>query len=307
MTYLDFLSQGREVNSNGESNFEQCPSCGDSKWHFYFNADKEVGHCKKCGYSPNRRRLVRDLDLEDETPSLIETLVDRLDAFDRVLAVSGLDDSDDPDCVDIPIPLPDKMVPAWRSSDAMSYLRKRRVSLADVHLYEMSFVSKGRLHDRIVLPIRDITGSVKGYVARTIKPDVNPKYRYPAGLQVSHFLYGEDLIRKGCEEVVVVEGPFDRIRVGKDCVASFGKNLSEAQVDKLMSFEPKSVVLMWDPDAKKEAENTGITLSHYFPTRIVHLPEGSDPGSLDPRTIRSLIRRTPVFESIKYYLGGVQP
>ena len=57
------------------------------------------------------------------------------------------------------------------------------------------------------------------------------------------------------DTVVVTEGVFDAIRVGKCGVATFGKAVSETQVGLLQQYW-RHVVLLLDPDAEKAIEQT---------------------------------------------------
>ena len=84
-----------------------------------------------------------------------------------------------------------------------------------------------------------------------IKP---PKYFTMPGMDKRELLWNYDNARKS-DTVVVTEGVFDAIRVGKCGVATFGKSVSDVQVGLLQQYW-RRVILLLDPDAAKEALRT---------------------------------------------------
>ncbi len=87
--------------------------------------------------------------------------------------------------------------------------------------------------------------SAKG---RYVKP---PKYFTMPGMDKGEVLWNFDNARMS-DAVVVTEGVFDAARVGRCAVATFGKNVSNAQVNLLQQYW-RHIVLLLDPDAAEEA------------------------------------------------------
>lgn len=81
---------------------------------------------------------------------------------------------------------------------------------------------------------------------------VPPKYFTQPGFRKGEHLFNFDQARR-FGFVVVTEGAFDAMRVGRCAVAAFGKGVTSTQVDILRSCWPV-VVLLLDPDAESDQE-----------------------------------------------------
>lgn len=78
-----------------------------------------------------------------------------------------------------------------------------------------------------------------------------PKYFTMPGMDKREILWNYDNARRS-DVVVVTEGVYDAIRVGRCAVATLGKYVSEKQVALLQQYW-RHVVILLDPDAAKEA------------------------------------------------------
>lgn len=115
-----------------------------------------------------------------------------------------------------------------------------------------------RFRHRLMIPIRDARGRVRGFGARALSTDQTPKYlNSPQTLlfDKSATLYGLDLARKHIRDsgqVVIVEGYMDVIqahqRGARNVVAQMGTALTEAQL-KLIAPLANRIVLALDSDA----------------------------------------------------------
>lgn len=84
------------------------------------------------------------------------------------------------------------------------------------------------------------------------KYKVPPKYFTSPGFRKGEHFFNFDQAAE-CGMVVVTEGAFDAMRVGRCAVAAFGKGLADAQIQILRDRWPV-VVLLLDPDAADEQE-----------------------------------------------------
>ena len=323
MTYEEFLSFGKPAGPLGELVFQLCPNCGDEKYHFYYNQSRELGNCKKCGYSPNKKRLLADLELSElgEDATLLDRIVSGLDELDQLDTsiendtIEDLEstpnvivDSTEDDELSMLIPLPLEVQPVYNFSAPVRYLLRRGVSRKDMMDLELQYCTEGKYAKRIILPVRNVGGTLVGFTSRSILKDAHVKYMTPSNFRISHYLYGEDLLREEEDNLVIVEGPFDRFRARQAdlaAVATFGKSLSTKQMETLYRLRPKEVTLMWDADAHNEIIRAAAVLSHAFPVRVVLLEEG-DPGSTGIRKLAHLIRNTPLFRSMEWAVRGVE-
>jgi len=108
-----------------------------------------------------------------------------------------------------------------------------------------------------------------------------PKYFTMPGMDKRELLWNFDGAR-GSDTVVVTEGVFDAVRVGRCGVATFGKAVSETQVGLLQQYW-RHVILLLDPDAKKDIERTKAMFAPTVDVVAVALRGYKDAGET-PRT-----------------------
>lgn len=111
--------------------------------------------------------------------------------------------------------------------------------------------------DRVMFPIHDHSGSVRGYSSRAVKPDQVPKYLnsgesfiFNKGAILFGFFFAKHVIRQ-VDQVIIVEGNMDVIMMHQfgfhHTVGTMGTALSEASV-KLLGNMTKNVFLGMDSD-----------------------------------------------------------
>lgn len=147
-----------------------------------------------------------------------------------------------------------------------------------------------RFRNRVVFPIRDITGRVVGFGGRALD-DSLPKYinspETPIYIKGKN-LYGLD---KAKEEVkredglIIVEGYFDAIRLHqagiRNVVATLGTALTSSHIEMIKRFTQK-VYLAFDPDPagiKASIRTIRLFIDYDIKAEVVSLPEGDDPDS----------------------------
>jgi DNA primase len=159
---------------------------------------------------------------------------------------------------------------------------------------------------RIVFPLADARGRVRGFQARKLWEDDPLQAKYvnsPEGelFRKGDLLYGLDLARQAIakeDRAVVVEGNPDAIALRQSgflpVVASMGTALTEAQLRELARLT-KRLYLCFDADAAgQDATLRGMELAvrQGFTVRVVPLAEGTDPAD-DPDAFRERLA-TPV-------------
>jgi len=120
-----------------------------------------------------------------------------------------------------------------------------------------------------------------GWQARTFAPTNKMKYLTSAGTRKSYLLYGFTQVDDG-GPVVLVEGPTDVWRLGRDAVAILGKSLSRQQRQKLLEIaDGRPIVVALDRDAATEARQIREQLitdrqqsGDGSPVVLVNLPDG---------------------------------
>jgi DNA primase len=144
------------------------------------------------------------------------------------------------------------------------------------------------------LSVYDLDGELALFVARWmgVPPKGGKKVLYPKGSRASHVLFNHQRAA-ACSTVVITEGVFDAMRVGRSAVCLFGKHASQTQISLLVELGlTRRLVVMLDPDASDDAEALAESLVEVCPdVRIATLPEGrKDPGEATRDEIRRSVR-----------------
>lgn len=154
-----------------------------------------------------------------------------------------------------------------------------------------------KLEDRIVFPIKDITGKTVVYVGRHTLSNGNPRYvNYPTGAIMPLFPAS---LPRGEKSLVLVEGLFDMLNCYdkglRNVVTTFGTNtLQKDTKQKLLPFKAQGVTkvyIMFDGDEAGGRAATALKPlieECEFEVEIINLPEGTDPGNLDEENLLSI-------------------
>lgn len=118
------------------------------------------------------------------------------------------------------------------------------------------------MKNRAIIPVHDQVGNYIGYIARSIKDSVQPKYLFSGGFKKSEYLYNYHrasvkAVEKSC--LFLVEGQGDVWKMWdagvQNCVGLFGKDVSQHQKRILMSSGATTLVVLTDNDqAGREAK-----------------------------------------------------
>jgi DNA primase len=130
------------------------------------------------------------------------------------------------------------------------------------------------------------------YAGRSLN-QAEPKYRFPVGFRKSLALFNLHRAVHHGKRVVIVEGFFDCLKVhqaGLPCVvALMGCSLSRRQIDLFEQHFEEAVLLLDGDKAGRAASVTiGAQLVPKLSTRLVQVPEGSQPDQLSKDQIRCL-------------------
>ncbi|MFT5194435.1 MAG: DNA primase [Cellvibrionaceae bacterium] len=201
-----------------------------------------------------------------------------------------------------------------------------------------------RFRNRIIIPIRDITGRTVGFGARTLEKDGIPKYLNSpqTGLfDKSTILFGLDMGKRFVREArqaVIVEGYMDVIMAWqggfRNVVAQMGTSLTREQLQLLKRYTKRFVIALDADVAGANATMRSLKIARdtldreaeigFDPTglikeesrlqadiRIATMPEGEDPDSIirnDPANWAKLIGAAqPVVEYVTSVLVSQNP
>ena len=250
------------VGKSGKDEYiYRCPFCQDNgktpdiKGKLYVNNKSLKYHCFRCGKAG--RLIVNPSDINlSPTPSNSE-LINRLE--EQAGISTGV------------IPLEDKTVkleyeiPRFypvEGSQEYNYLKSRGISDYLIKRYDIrigSVVSKYAY--RIIIPNRVV--SIDGYtdmtdmfVARYIFDipkdeegrDLIQKYLNPFGTNRRKVVFNLHRIKDN-QPIIITEGCFTAISAGLNAVATYGKLVTNDQINQILAKKPSRLYINLDPDA----------------------------------------------------------
>ena len=176
------------------------------------------------------------------------------------------------------------------------YLKDRGLDEEHTKFFGLGFCARGVMKGRIAIPIHDHKGDLVAYAGRWPGEDVpegEPKYKLPRGFQKNRVLFNLHRV-PDASHLVVVEGywsVFRLYKLGIPAVALAGCSLSPAQEQLLVSSGARHLTLLFDGDDPGRNAQTELLprLARRFFVRVVDLPEGSQPDTLDEAELRRFL------------------
>ncbi len=278
----------------GEELRGDCPFCGDTRARLGVNSQTKLWHCFNCDEAGNLVGfLMRVLGLTYEAAT--EMI---LAGRNRRRGLTELQATADPPAkrAATSITLPAefealKMPMLKRNGRFWRYLiQGRSLSIQQVQDYGIGFARSGEFAWRVIVPVIS-DGQLMTFVARAISRERQPKYRSPVGADNSRALFNLWRVA-GQEEVVLVEGVFDALRIPDMAVATLGTHLSQAQRTLLIQAGVRRVIICWDEDdtGLPQAYEAARALRGRIEVLQATLPEGTDPGRLTVEALRGAIQ-----------------
>jgi DNA primase len=160
------------------------------------------------------------------------------------------------------------------------YLLDRGMEERTIKHFRLYFCGNGWYRNRIIIPVVH-EGVTLTFQARTVMPDVDPRYLSPKDSPKNQLLYNLDAYSG--QPVHLVEGPTDVWRMhqnGSYAVCPLGKQISEDQMDLLAKKGIGTVRLMQDPDTIFNIDKTWEKLSRKFKVVILPLLGSKDPAEM---------------------------
>ena len=255
--------------------------------------------CFSCGFSAPASDLVLDLMYYYKTTGAPRShgvdLARALDVAERALRTERLALAKAPREAGSAEPWPEwwleSFAPVGADEEARGYLIGRGVQKAPADRYDLRWDAKRR---RVVFPVRDFSGLLRGAQGRAVDPEREPRYfHYPyEGTDGSGCWLGEHLLDGDCP-VVAVEGYFDLLSVARvygNVAALGGTALTAAKARRLRNVD--RVLTMFDEgEAGNRARHKAAAMlgARHFVLR------GTDPGAASEEQIvaalKPLLRR----------------
>lgn len=298
-----FGRKGREIKLD-------CPVCGgDYKlWCSLFN---EVYFCHKCRWSTtNPEKLVRYvMGCDPFTAALLCNKFQKPREYNNLedyvkdsLGDSFLDDdviafySGQQELPPLELPEHFHLLGDPRIPTINHYALSRGFSFRLLLEHKFGGCPLGRYKGSLILPAYHGDELMFWQARDALGRDSDdfPKYRTPIGYSSNGVLFNLDEA-SSFGEVIICEGVFSALRVGRDAVATFGNKITEEQCLLLRKRGVKRVVLCFDPDTWQVPDiliDRGLSgtrppihnamlnlLDHFDSVRVVKLKEG-DPDDI---------------------------
>ena len=281
-TIIKFLKKHLEIkHKNGLEWQALCPYHEDKSPSFSINIRKGLFICYACGAKGNMKQLAEHLDARAPADSPSATLEEVIETIETLL-------KSEYEVVrpTVGIPYPAEYLLSDAKDQAFEYwFHLRGLDAKTIEDYRLSFDT---ITEDAIVPLCDINGRIGGFIRRVTDPRAltsgKPKYLYPKGLQISHYLFGADIAQKTLHEnktekvnLVITEGSIDAMSVypfaRQDAnklnglshpksesqlyvgVAILGSRISNYQAQIIKKLAPDKIIIATDRDrAGREAE-----------------------------------------------------
>jgi len=276
-----------KLSSDSREFLVACPWHEGHKRKLYISAEQGMYNCFSCGVHGSFFSLVKRVLATMKTKQLndfikqYETSTPMVYLNDEVRPISG-----EGMLIDYPenfYSLCDYSLLGLQGKEALDYLIHRGLSQAEIAYYKIGYCLGGKYDKRIIIPVFKSNDELVSFVARDFSGFAKAKVLTPAALPgtsgIKDYIFNlQNAVYT--KELLIGEGVFDAIALGKSGVAIFGKQATEKQVAQILLAKPLRIVVCLDYDAPNEKEALALRLSTYHSNvYVANLPYG-DPASV---------------------------
>lgn len=272
----------------------RCPYCGDHKTHnhCFVNTVKGRFMCHYCGENGLLLRLLKEhgdgVEIERSSGTFEKKKFHEVD-WKQFRLVTGMSST------------MDRM--------ALKYLEGRGITKDEIGKYDIRYSDYGRYYGRVLIPIYETNvegdAEVMSFMARSFINKVKPKYLYPhhgeTKLTTSECVFNWDyLLDEWPRKSVIVEGGFDAIAVsalvGYEGLSILSKQMSQAQLNKLLRLTDRTFYVLLDGDARKDSIKIAKKLESYGRQTYVAELSGDD----DPASVETIVLNDVLNNAVRY-------
>jgi len=169
-------------------------------------------------------------------------------------------------------------------------ITNRGITLETLEYFEVGF---SRVKERIVIPVRDQSYKLVGYIGRAIREDQEPRYLYNRGFRRADYLFNLQNA-KSFNSCIITEGSVDAMAIHQsgypNVVSTLGAQVTSSQV-KMMKRYFDSIIIFSDNDEAGEAMKCAII--DLCRGKEIYTVENStglkDPGEMNKQQIQNII------------------
>lgn len=229
-----------------------CPFCDhDYKQHLHISLVKNAIHCFKCGYGGSWVNFVMTIlgcSYAEAIQELYVVPKIREDISEVVYEQLTKKPIEQSSSHKLKLPVDFQLLKESNSAPAkqvMRYLNNRGFAKEDWEFYNFGICTATHPF-RVIIPVED-----GYYQARAITSWMQPKYLNPK-TEARHFIFNSAALEL-YDEVVICEGVFNAMTVGKNAIAIIGKELPLEKLQRLVDSKVKGFIVALDYDAEKHA------------------------------------------------------
>ena len=298
------LGKGKSTSGNNIAFFSPFTSHYKPKLEIDINTTSEGQNAWHCWISDKKGRSINSLFKQ---MNLGKQYFEQLSRIIKSAKYKNFDTDTTP--VET-ISLPEEYIPLWKPKmtpdfrNAMSYLKRRGVTIFDILKYRIGYCERGAYNGKIVIPSYDCTGQLNYFVSRAFYNADKYKHKNP---KVSKDIIGFDLTINWAEPIILCEGAFDAIAIKRNAIPLFGKIIQPQLQKKLIENRVKDIYICLDADAIRNALSIaekfmGEGLNVYF----IELKD-QDASDLGFHRISEIIEETGVmtFERLMQLRMGI--
>lgn len=193
------------------------------------------------------------------------------------------------------VELPDGFVPLDPRMHAYTYIKKRGITDEDIEYYSIGFAQ-----GRIIFPDY-LNGKLDYWVSRDY---VNQEPRYSnAKVSRASKLYNLGRwLKEAFVTATIVEGSISAIVAGRSALGTYGKLVTDPQVQILRSLPVKEYLIVAESDAREQAlELAGKLATETKMVRLLPMPKGEDPASLGRSAYNEVRREALLYDRYDKY------
>jgi len=172
---------------------------------------------------------------------------------------------------------------------ALAYLKRRKVTKADILRYNIGYCEGGVYDKMIIIPSYSHEGTLNYFVARNFNEHSPVKYKNPP---MSKDIVPFELFINWSSPLILCEGMFDTLAIKRNAIPLLGKHIQKELMKKIVTSQVQKIYIALDKDAQKDA----VKFCEYLMDEgkevyLVDLEE-KDPSEMGFNSITNLIQTT---------------